>query len=57
GMTGNVLLYNMNMDAVIVMSNRQLLFKLVVLLAFVSVVTCVGMKKLLNLWLKFIFSV
>jgi hypothetical protein len=55
GMMGNVLLYNMNMDAVALMLEGQLLPQPVVSLASMITMTYVGMKKLPKSWLKSTF--
>jgi hypothetical protein len=56
-MTGNVSLYNMNTDAVVMMLEGQLLPHPAVLLASVIAVTYVGTKKLPKTWLKSTFQV
>lgn len=57
GMTGNVSLYNMNTDAVVMMLEGQLLPHPAVSLASVIAVTYVGTKKLPKTWLKSTFRV
>ncbi|KAG2028931.1 hypothetical protein BDR03DRAFT_936910 [Suillus americanus] len=57
GMMGNVSLYNMNTDAVVMILEGQLLPHPAVSLASVIAVTYVGTKKLPKTWLKSTFRV
>ncbi|KIM64606.1 hypothetical protein SCLCIDRAFT_114565, partial [Scleroderma citrinum Foug A] len=57
GMAGNVSLYNMNTDAVVVMLEGQMLPQCPSKLASVIAVTYIGTKKLPKSWLKSTFQV
>ena len=56
-MTGNVMLYNMNTNAIIMMLERQLILQPAIQLASVLAITYVGRKKLPKSWLKSTFRV
>lgn len=56
-MTGNVMLYNMNTNAIIMMLERQLILQPAIQLASVLAITYVGRKKLPKSWLKSTFQV